>query len=559
MMTKRNMRNQRSMSTVARVVRRVRRHASQDAASERGAILILALVYIIVVSVIVAALTTWTTGDLNNTNKFTSARSMDYSLSSAMEVAINDIRYAPLVAANQTLNAAPPSYCWGTTSPSTLQLPGSGEADIATWCSTLEDLGSATTRTVTISACLSTTNATACAASPLLQAVVVFNDYPQGGSITYTGVCTTYCGEGAVLESWDWSSKAGLTTPLPNSISVTSTPPSSPPLLPLVGGTYATASSATSGTVVVSSATPTICTVNSSGVVSFVANGTCTIDFNDSGNANYSPAIQQTQTMTVGPLANTITVNSTPSSPTQGGATYATVSSATSGDTVTVTSATTGVCTASAGVVTFIGNGTCTLNFNDPGDTDYRAAPQVQQSFSVAVGSPAGLSVLGNASPQNGVPDNGDSIVYTFNQTMNGSSLMSGFTGTSTAVFVQLTRASSSSSTSWQVCSTSTCGTVVGLGTVNLGDASNSTHYVATSGNVVYLNATMLMSTNTSGESVVTVTLGSVVSGTVTALSPTTSTTTLVWTPSASATSSANGTACATTAVTEVNAPKANF
>jgi hypothetical protein len=546
-------RNMSTTSVAATFARRVRRHSSHDESSERGAIMILALVYIIVISVVVAALTTWASGDLNSTNNFTSARSMDYSLSSAVEVAINDIRYTPLVGTNQTLNAAPPSYCWGTSSPSALQLPGTNEANIASWCSTLQDLGSATTRTVTISACLSSTSATTCAASPLLQAVVVFDDYPPGGSTAYTGACTTYCGEGALLESWDWSSKAGLSTPLPNSISVTSTPPQ----IPLVGGTYATASSATSGTVVVSSATSTICTVNASGVVSFVANGTCTIDFNDAGNANYSPAIQQVQTMTVGPLANAITVNSTPTSPTQGGATYATVSSATSGDTVVVTSATTGVCTVSAGIVTFVGNGTCTLNFNDPGDTDYKAATQVQQSFSVGVGSPAGLSVLGNASPQNGSPNNGDSVVYTYNQTMTASSLLSGFTGSSTPVFVQLTRSSSSTPTSWQVCSTSTCSTVVKLGTLNLGDGTNG--YYMTSGSTVYFNATMLMSTNTSGESVVTVTLGSLVSGTVTTLSPTTSTTTLVWTPSASATSSFNGTACATTAVTEVNAPKANF
>lgn len=541
-----------------RVALRARARSVDDGSRERGAILILALVYIIVISVVVAALTTWSSGDLNNTSKFTSARSMDYSLASAVEVAINDIRYTPLVGPNQTLNAAPPWYCWGTgATPSTLQLPGTGEANIATFCSTQRDLGSSATRVVTISACVYSTSATAaqtCAASPLLQAIVQFDDYPQGGS-SNTAPCTTYCGEGAILESWDWSSKAGLTILLPNSISVTSTPPQ----IPLVGTTYTTVSSATSGTVVVSSATSSICTVNSSGVVSFVANGSCTIDFNDSGNANYSPAIQQTQTMTVGPVPNTIIVSSTPSSPTQGGATYSAVASATSGDVVTVTSATVAVCTVSASVVTFVGNGTCTLNFNDPGNTYYQAAPQMQQSFSVGVGSPAGLSVLANASPQNGVPGNGDSVVYTYNQAMNGGSLLSGFTGPSTAVYVQLTRASSSSPTSWQVCSTSNCSTTVKLGTINLGESGSNGYYVA-SGSTAYFNATMLMSTNPSGESVVTVTLGSLVAGgTVTALSPTTTQTTLVWTPSSSATSAANGTACATTAVTEANAPKANF
>lgn len=551
---------------------RLRRHTSRDRGGERGAILILALAYIIVVSIVVAALTTWASGNLNNTNNFTSARGMDYSLSSAVEVAINNIRYSPMVGQGQTLNAVTPTSCWGSGSTlSTLQLPtvsGSSyvPASITTYCSTLENLGSDNTRTVTIVACLTPPSgdtalqlsaaALQCSGTPLLQAIVVFDDYPTGGAVD-NGTCSTYCGEGATLESWEWSSTAGLASKIPNSITVTSTPPA----IPLVGNTYATLSSDTSGdTVVTTSATTGVCSVNSSGVVSFLANGTCTIDFNDLGNANYSGAIQVTQTMTVGPLANTITLNSLPSSPTQGGSTYTPVASATSGDAVVVTSSTPGVCSVSSGIVTFVGNGTnaCTLDFNDPGNTDYVAATQVTQTFTVAVGSPGGLSVLANASPQNGDPNNGDSVVYTFNQIMNGSSLLSGFTGSSTAVFVQLTRATSSS-TSWQVCSTSTCSTVVKLGAINLGDVSNATHYVATVGNTVYFNATMLMSTNSSNESVVTVTLGSLFSGSVTALTPTTATTTLVWTPSSSATSSANGTACATTPVTEVNAPKANF
>jgi hypothetical protein len=42
-------------------------------------------------------------------------------------------------------------------------------------------------------------------------------------------------------------------------------------------------------------------------------------------------------------------------------------------------------------------------------------------------------------------------------------------------------------------------------------------------------------------------------------LNPTTTQTTLVWTPSASATGTATGTACSTSSVTEANAPQRNF
>ena len=516
---------------------------------ERGAILILALAYIIVVSVVVGALASWTSGDLNNTTKFSQVRNTDYAASSAVEVAINSIRYTPLVGTGQTLGEV--YDCWGTTGTSSLTTDG---YDIDTWCSTLMNLGSKNTRVVTVSACLSTVASATCVATPLLQAIVVFNDYPSASSPPLTAACTNYCGEGATLESWDWSSTAGLSSPIANSISVTSTPPA----IPLVGNTYTTVSGATSGdTVVVTSATSSICTV-SGAVVSFIADGICTIYFNDPGNDNYQPAPlnQTTQTMSVGPLVNTITVNSTPNSPGENGATYTTFSTATSGDVVTVTSATPTVCTVSGAVVSFPGNGSCTLNFNDPGDTDYQAAPQVQQTFNVAIYAPAGTNIQGVATPQNGYPNNGDSMQYTYNQTMNANSLMSTFTGSPTTVYVELTRANGQP-TSWQVCVTSNCSAGVNLGSVNMGDGA-SNHYYITAGSTAFFNATMVMST-VSGDSVVTVTLGTLISGTITALNPTSTTTTLVWTPSAAATSTASNTACETLTVTEIGSPKANF
>jgi hypothetical protein len=519
--------------------------------NERGAILILAMAYIIVVSVVVGALATWASGDLNSTGKFVNVRNTDYAASAAVEVAINNIRYTPLVGSGtgitQTLGEV--YDCWGTTGTSSLTTDG---YDIDTWCSTLMNLGSDNTRVVTISACLSTVASATCVSSPLLQAIVVFDDYPSGGSQPLTGPCTKYCGEGATLESWDWNSTAGLSSPIANTISVTSTPPQ----IPLVGHTYTTVSGATSGdTVAVTSATGLICSV-SGAVVTFIADGNCTIDFNDSGNVNYQSAQQVTQTMSVGPLVNTITVNSTPNSPGENGAPYDVFSTATSGDTVVITSATPTVCTASGAVVSFPGYGSCTLNFNDPGDTDYQAAPQVQQTFNVAIYAPAGTNIQGVASPQNGYPNNGDSMQYTYNQTMNANSLMSTFTGSSTTVYVQLSRANGQP-TSWQVCVTSNCSTVVNLGTVNMGDGAGN-HYYITAGSTAYFNATMVMST-VSGDSVVTVTLGTLISGTITALNPASTSTTMVWTPSASATSTASNTACETNTVTEIGAPKANF
>ena len=167
-----------------------------------------------------------------------------------------------------------------------------------------------------------------------------------------------------------------------NTITVTSSAPGSA----VVGGTtYTPTATATSGdTVVITSATTSVCTI-SSGIVSFLTAGTCTLDFNDTGNSNYVAATQQTQSFSVGKGANTITVTSpAPTNATVGGATYTPTATATSGDTVVITSATTTVCTISSGVVSFLTANTCTLNFNDAGNSNYGAATQRTQSFSVA-------------------------------------------------------------------------------------------------------------------------------------------------------------------------------
>ncbi len=60
------------------------------------------------------------------------------------------------------------------------------------------------------------------------------------------------------------------------------------------------------------------------------------------------------------------------------------VASASSGLAVTFTSATLNVCTVSGATATFVAAGTCTIDANQPGNTTYAAASQVQQSFSVS-------------------------------------------------------------------------------------------------------------------------------------------------------------------------------
>lgn len=178
----------------------------------------------------------------------------------------------------------------------------------------------------------------------------------------------------------------GISVYLPNAVTIDSPAPTS---AIVNGDTYVPRAHATSGdAVVLSSQSPTICAVNS-GVVTFVGAGTCSLDFTDPGNQTYEPA-QASQSFSVGKGANAITLSSAPPVPSVYGATYTPSATATSGDNVIVSSSTPGTCKASSGVVMFSHVGSCTINFSDPGNANYVAASQVQQSLTI---SPASLSV----------------------------------------------------------------------------------------------------------------------------------------------------------------------
>jgi hypothetical protein len=184
------------------------------ARNENGAVLVLALVFLIVVGGVISALATWGMNDLNNTGQFTSSRTLQYGVSSATEVAIQSIRYTPLWSTQTAQNASPsqPSPCWGSGSMSDLTTNGD---DVAVWCSTVWTPLSANTRQVTFSACPVTSSeeatetdlqiAASCASNPTLQANVTFGDYPANQiSPPTTGECAVYCGTTMTVNSWLW-------------------------------------------------------------------------------------------------------------------------------------------------------------------------------------------------------------------------------------------------------------------------------------------------------------------------------------------------------------------
>lgn len=196
--------------------------------NESGAVLLLALAYIVAVGMIVGALADWAMNDLNNTTKFNAASELSYAVSSVTTTAIQSIRYAPLpstpTSSEYGVNggAGQPTglgNCWTPAANSPASQLTIDTYTVAVWCNTVINLSQATTRTVTLYACLSSLTSASlssavtqaqqsCQNSPLLTAVVIFDDYPSGGGLLLTSQCNLavgQCGEGQTLVSWNWS------------------------------------------------------------------------------------------------------------------------------------------------------------------------------------------------------------------------------------------------------------------------------------------------------------------------------------------------------------------
>jgi PKD repeat protein len=156
-----------------------------------------------------------------------------------------------------------------------------------------------------------------------------------------------------------------------------------------VGGpSYAAQAIASSGLeVAFSSGTPSVCSLEWS-TVSFIGTGTCTIDAEQAGNSNYAAAPEERQSFVVGMGSQRLAFTSEPpAAATIGGATYAVAARASSGLSVSFSSETSSACSISGTTVSFIGVGTCTINAEQAGDSNYDAAPEARQSFAVSVRS----------------------------------------------------------------------------------------------------------------------------------------------------------------------------
>ena len=220
----------------------------------------------------------------------------------------------------------------------------------------------------------------------------------SGAIVSFIGVgtCTLDAnqgGNGSYLPATQVQQSFNVTK-IPQSITGFSTPPSG---ATVNGATYSvSATGGASGNPVtygIDATTSGVCTI-SAGVVSFIGGGTCTIDAKQAGNATYSAATQAQQSFNVAKIPQSITgFSAPPSGATAGGATYSVSATGGASDnpvTYGIDATTSSVCTISAGVVSFIGRGACTIDANQAGNATYSAATPAQQSFAVGV---AALSI----------------------------------------------------------------------------------------------------------------------------------------------------------------------
>ena len=176
----------------------------------------------------------------------------------------------------------------------------------------------------------------------------------------------------------------------PQAIVFSSTPPA-----PAVAGgpPYTVAATASSGLEVsfaAGAASSGVCTVSGS-IVSLVGAGTCKIEADQAGNGSHEPAPRVRQSFPVQPAAlaprpqSISFASTTPASGIVGGPIYSVSATASSGLAVgfSAASGSAGVCTVSGAVVTFVGEGTCTVKAQQAGDDLHLPAPTVQQAFPV--------------------------------------------------------------------------------------------------------------------------------------------------------------------------------
>ena len=199
-------------------------------------------------------------------------------------------------------------------------------------------------------------------------------------------------------------------------------------------GVATVTATATSGlSVAYSSTTPSVCSVDRvTGVVTDLTQGTCTVAADQAGSADYAPAAQVTQSLTVVvSRSQTITFGAAPA--VTAGSTATVTATASSGLPVVFAVTTPGTCTinGTTGMLVGLAAGSCIVTADQAGNADFDPAPQVSQTLTIAPapvkatapGIPTGVKAeLGVA---------GNTVIVTVGATDSGGSAITGFTAVS--------------------------------------------------------------------------------------------------------------------------------
>jgi hypothetical protein len=155
-----------------------------------------------------------------------------------------------------------------------------------------------------------------------------------------------------------------------------------------------------------------------------------------SGDSNYRAATGSCDSFSVGKAANVIKITSTaPSKPAVGGS-YRPTATATSLTPVAITlDAASKGCTLTAGLVRFTATGTCVLDFNNAGNSNYLAAIRVQQKLLVVKGA---VTMAASAKPSSTTSSTKVTLSVTISSSL-ATGTVTFTTGTRTLCSVKLT------------------------------------------------------------------------------------------------------------------------
>ena len=128
--------------------------------------------------------------------------------------------------------------------------------------------------------------------------------------------------------------------------------------------------------------------------------GSCTVQYDQAGDADYNPASQVTETVNTGKADQTITV--TIHAPATAASTTNFTVAATASSGLPVDYSASGSCTNVGTLFTAaVNSGTCTIHYNQAGDASFNAAPEITETSTVFVDSDAPTVTVNQASYSN--------------------------------------------------------------------------------------------------------------------------------------------------------------